>query len=171
MKRITLVCISVLMGSISLLAETPNGPTKNAPAKNAPAVKFTYSVYGEIPTVKATFEEEHFLGASLNAKWNTFIQTYTRVYDVSVGFSGSTVEVAKPAVYNAVQKVNKYYKKAVRKGTVPSEEALQKLNHILDCANVICMENDTEAFETAIANAKTIEETIALFDHVKLEFI
>ena len=145
--------------------------TTETPIKNSPTEKFVYSVYGEIPTAKATFEEEHFLGNPLTNKWNTFIQNYTHIYDMSVGFSGSTVEVSKPAIYNAVVKVNKYYKKAVRKGTVDKNVAIQKLSHILDCANVIYTEAETAAFEQAVSETKEAEEIIALFDKVELKFV
>lgn len=167
MKKAILLCMCAWM----LFSMPVMVKATETPGKNSPTEKFVYSVYGEIPTAKATFEEEHFLGNPLTSKWNTFIQNYTHIYDMSVGFSGSTVEVSKPAIYNAVMKVNKYYKKAVRKGTVDKDIAIQKLSHILDCANVISTETETETFEQAISETKEAEEIIALFDKVELKFV
>lgn len=166
MKKVILVCMCAWMSVSMMKAETRENPVKSNPEE-----KFIFSVYGEIPTAQATFEEEHFLGNPLTSRWNTFIQNYTHVYNLSVGFSGSTVEIAKPTIYNAVIKVNKHFKKAVRKGEIDKETAMRKLSHILDCANVICTENETEAFEQAISETKEVEEIIALFDNVELKFV
>lgn len=140
---------------------------KVAPTGSAETM-YSYTVYGEIPVAKTAFEEEHFLGGELNQKWNTLNANYTHVYDVSVGFTDSGTEIVKPAVYNAVQKVNKYYRKAISKGLVSKDEAVKQLSHIFDCANVICFENNTEDFEKAIADANEPEQIIALFNRVKL---
>lgn len=140
---------------------------KAAPMENAEAV-YTYTVYGEIPVAKPVFEEDHFLGGELTKKWNTLNTNYTHVYDVSVGFSDSGTEIVKPAVYNAVLKVNKYYRKAVRKGMVGKDEAVKELSHIFDCANVICFEDNTRDFEEAVSQADGPEQLIALFNRVKL---
>lgn len=76
--------------------------------------EFTLEVYGgEIPDVKPAFEEEHFLGGEITRKWNTFLCNYTHTYDVEVGLSASGTEFRKPAVFKAVERVNKYVKKSL----------------------------------------------------------
>ena len=85
---------------------------------------------------------------------------------MSVGFSDTSVEIVKPAVYKAVNKVNKYYKKAVNKHQVSRDTAITSMAHILDCANVICFEPDTQTLEQALRDRP--EAIIALFDKVKL---
>ena len=52
------------------------------------------------------FETEHYLGSDITGKWNTFIQNYTHEYDVTIGFTDSSVEILKPSIYKAVNKVN-----------------------------------------------------------------
>ncbi len=132
---------------------------------------YLFTVYGAIPSPKVTFEEEHFLGGELTAKWNAFNQNYTHVYSVSIGPSTSNTEIVKPAVYNAVNKVNAYYKKAVRKGLISREEAIRKLSHIFDCANVICFDDQSGSFEHAVGKAASPEEIVALFDCVDIKVI
>ena len=125
-------------------------------------------VYGDIPVAKVVFESAHFLGEGIAKKWDTFVHNYTHEYDMSVGFSDTSVEIVKPAVYKAVNKVNKYYKKAVNKHQVSRDTAITSMAHILDCANVICFEQDTQTLEQALRSADRPEAIIALFDKVKL---
>jgi len=145
--------------------------TKEMPVNRDTTRIYVYQVYGYIPTPNSAFEEEHYLGGALSAKWNTFNQTYTHVYDVKVGFTNSAVEISKPSVYNAVIKVNNYFKKAVKKGMVTREEATRSLSHIFDCANVICFNPNTTTFEHAAEKTKTPEEIIGLFEKVRIEVV
>ena len=131
--------------------------------------EFTLEVYGgEIPNVKPAFDEEHFLGGEITKKWNTFLCNYTHTYEVEVGLSSSGTEFRKPAVFKAVERVNKYVKKSYKSQHMTKEEAIRIMNHVLDCANIICLESDTAALEEAAGDANTAEEALAFFDHIKL---
>ncbi len=131
--------------------------------------EFTLEVYGgEIPNVKPAFDEEHFLGGEITKKWNTFLCNYTHTYEVEVGLSSSGTEFRKPAVFKAVERVNKYVKKSYKSQHMTKEEAIQIMSHVLDCANIICLESDTAALEEAAGDANTAEEALAFFDHIKL---
>ena len=131
--------------------------------------EFTLEVYGgEIPNVKPAFDEEHFLGGEITKKWNTFLCNYTHTYEVEVGLSSSGTEFRKPAVFKAVERVNKYVKKSYKSQHMTKEEAIRIMSHVLDCANIICLESDTAALEEAAGDANTAEEALAFFDHVKL---
>lgn len=131
--------------------------------------EFTLEVYGgEIPNVKPAFDEEHFLGGEITKKWNTFLCNYTHTYEVEVGLSSSGTEFRKPAVFKAVERVNKYVKKSYKSQHMTKEEAIRIMSHVLDCANIICLESDTAALEEAAGEANTAEEALAFFDHIKL---
>ena len=131
--------------------------------------EFTLEVYGgEIPNVKPAFDEEHFLGGEITKKWNTFLCNYTHTYEVEVGLSSSGTEFRKPAVFKAVERVNKYAKKSYKSQHMTKEEAIRIMSHVLDCANIICLESDTAALEEAAGDANTAEEALAFFDHIKL---
>lgn len=131
--------------------------------------EFTLEVYGgEIPNVKPAFDEEHFLGGEITKKWNTFLCNYTHTYEVEVGLSSSGTEFRKPAVFKAVERVNKYVKKSYKSQHMTKEEAIRIMSHVLDCANIICLESDTTALEEAAGDANTAEEALAFFDHIKL---
>lgn len=151
-----------------------DGRSKSAPAvsrvapKNSAAPDFRYMVYGEIPVAETSFMEEHFLGAEVTSRWNTFLKNYTHEYEVEVGFSGSGVELVKPSIYNAVERANKYVKKQLKKKLLSREEAVRIMSHVLDCANVICFESDTEKIEKAAREAKSGEDVLRLFGRVEL---
>ena len=131
--------------------------------------EFTLEVYGgEIPNVKPAFDEEHFLGGEITKKWNTFLCNYTHTYEVEGGLSSSGTEFRKPAVFKAVERVNKYVKKSYKSQHMTKEEAIRIMSHVLDCANIICLESDTAALEEAAGDANTAEEALAFFDHIKL---
>ena len=131
--------------------------------------EFTLEVYGgEIPNVKPAFDEEHFLGGEITKKWNTFLCNYTHTYEVEVGLSSSGTEFRKPAVFKAVERINKYVKKSYKSQHMTKEEAIRIMSHVLDCANIICLESDTAALEEAAGDANTAEEALAFFDHIKL---
>lgn len=131
--------------------------------------EFTLEVYGgEIPNVKPAFDEEHFLGGEITKKWNTFLCNYTHTYEVEVGLSSSGTEFRKPAVFKAVERVNKYVKKSYKSQHMTKEEAIRIMSHVLDCANIICLESNTAALEEAAGDANTAEEALAFFDHIKL---
>ena len=131
--------------------------------------EFTLEVYGgEIPDVKPAFEEEHFLGGEITRKWNTFLCNYTHTYDVEVGLSTSGTEFRKPAVFKEVERVKRYVKKRFKSHHMTREEATRIMTHVLDCANIICLENDTAALEQAAGDTRTAEEALAFFDQIRL---
>ena len=131
--------------------------------------EFTVEVYGgEIPNVKPAFDEEHFLGGEITKKWNTFLCNYTHTYEIELGLSSTGTEFRKPAVFKAVERVNKYVKKSYKSQHMTKEEAIRIMSHVLDCANIICLESDTAALEEAAGDANTAEEALAFFDHIKL---
>ena len=103
----------------------------------------------------------------------SYIATYARLLktsmlDVTIGFTDSSVEILKPSIYKAVNKVNKYYKKALKKEEVSREVATFNMGHILDCANVMCFDDNSKSFEEALKSADEPEEIIALFNQVTL---
>ena len=132
---------------------------------------YTLTVYASLSKSETSFDEKHPLCSSLNSSWNMFQVNYRRVSKVSTGFSGQTVEIYKPAIYNAVVKADKYIRKAVSKGEIKNDEAVAMLKHILDCANALAMERDTKTFEKDIAGAKTPDTIIRIFNNVELQYV
>ncbi|MGM9712866.1 MAG: hypothetical protein ACI3Y5_01950 [Prevotella sp.] len=160
--RKTILTALMLVASLGIWAEGES-------ASGAANHHFVFEVYGDIPDVKPTFEEQHPLGKVVSDKWNTFIANYTCVYDVEVGLSGSATEIRKPAVFKAVGRADKYIRKQVRDGAMGRETAVAIMTHILDCANVICFDDETAAFEAYVRKAKTGQDVVDAFASVELK--
>jgi len=132
------------------------------------SAKYTLESYGGNTNTQSVFEDEHFLGGTTTIKWNQFLKNYKRVYEQTVGLSGSTVEIIKPTVFNAVNKINNYYKKIYKNEALNREAITLSLNHILDCANLLCYESDIKKIEQEIKNAKDTKEILLVFDSIKI---
>lgn len=173
-KMLTLIMMFVALsaGAQDLAMNYSNKAGDNtataATTKNTEVKAFVFHTYGEIPVAKRTFSEEHYLGGDVTEKWNTFLANYTHEYSVSVGLSNSGYEFVKPSIYNAVKRANKYVKKALKSKAMTKAEAVNTMSHILDCANVICFEDDTKKIEDAAKQAKTGEDVVRLFEKVEL---
>jgi hypothetical protein len=130
--------------------------------------KYTLDSYGSTTKLKTAFEDEHFLGGETSLKWNLFQQNYKRVYEQTVGLSGSSVEIIKPTVFNAVNKVNNYYKKLLNSNPENKEQVTGVLNHILDCANLLCFEENTKKIEAELKKAKSGQEIVQVFASIRI---
>lgn len=113
-------------------------------------------------------EEEHFLGTETSKKWNMFRSNYRREYSQSIGLTNSSIEIVKPTVFNAVVKINNFYKKELKKGVFSKVEITKDFNHILDCANLIFYENNTKNIEDEIKSSGSIEELIKVFKSIEI---
>lgn len=173
MKRKHFIVISLWLAFMSANAQQlamnkQVQETKTTKSVQTTRHSFELVSYGNIPVRHNTFEENHFLGDEVSEKWNTFLVNYTHEYDTEVGLSNSQVEIRKPSIYNGVTRANKYLRKQLQKGSISKEYAKEKIKHILDCANVAIYENDTKELEQTIAQARTGEDVISVFDCVKL---
>lgn len=168
MKKISLIVLLLCLVDMFVVA-MPDKDLKSGTAKKE-AGNFSFTVYGEIPVRVADYAEPHYLGAPVEAKWNTFLLNSVQVSEQSVGFSNTTVRIHKPILYNAVQKVNKYVKKACKKSEMSHEKAVEVMSHVLDCANVICLESDSKSFEDALSEAESAEDILGIFENTNLIF-
>jgi hypothetical protein len=129
---------------------------------------FVFDAMDSIPDVEFDTPESHYLGALITKKWNTFLANYTHEYSVSVGFSDSGFQILKPAIYNAVCRVDRYVKRCVKKNAMSHEQAVLDMSYVLDCANVMAFEQNTQKFEQAASLAHEGEQALQLFKSVKL---
>lgn len=130
---------------------------------------FCFHMPGGIPAYEGPVET-HFLGDSVAVRWSAFQSAYIRSVDLSVGFSGSDVTIIKPAVFNSVEKINRYLRKKIKRQEISEQNAATLLMHILNCSLVLIYEPDTSAFEEALIRAKLPEMQMAVFSEVNLLF-
>lgn len=151
------------------LAFNENSPNTDYKHSQPVAVtRFTLEAFDSEQKLKSPFMEEHFLGDKMSYKWTLFMQNYKKIYEQSVGFSGSSVEILKPIIFNAVNKMNNYIRKSLKKNSISPDDASNELSHVLDCANLLCYETDTKKLEDEIKMAKSPEQLIQLFKSIQI---
>jgi hypothetical protein len=111
---------------------------------------------------------KHYLGYEIGSKMYLLDQTYTVIEEPSAVNPVEKTIVNKPAIFYSIKKLNKYYKKTIRKGEMTEEKAKEQLNAYLDiCLSIYNQE--TETFEEALKNSKKEKEIAAVFSRVVLE--
>ena len=129
---------------------------------------FVFDGYGELPKSENEIEE-HFLGEIIAHKWSAVNQLFIKKSSVSVGFGDSYVETLKPSVFNAVYKMNSFYKKACNKNVISITEAAKQFDWVLDCALAAYYSPDSKAFEEALVGKRKPEEILEVFNSVILK--
>lgn len=133
--------------------------------------KFIFRVYDTTVVTPQGETEPHFLGDEIAEKWTVVNELYRQKGEISVGFGTSYTEIAKPAVFNAVCRINNYYKKAVSKGMMSGDDARSQFSRILDCAIAAFHCDKTEKFETALMKVRDADQLIRIFGSVKIEVL
>ena len=113
--------------------------------------------------------DTHFLGDEEAKKAHAVNSLYIKKTDIAVGFGTTHTELLKPDILKAVNKLERFFKKALRKESVTQEQAARKMSYFLDIAIVAFYKNDTEEFEEAIRNQKHTEDLIQLFESVVIK--
>lgn len=143
-------------------------PAKDVEVETSSHIPHVYVFQARTAQSEASFVEPHYLGEPCATKWSAFQSGYTRIYTQDIGFSSTTVEFAKPSIYHAVKKVNRYVVRAVKKQKMKKDDAVALMCHVLDCANAVLYENDTKALENDLASTREPERLIDIFNHIKL---
>ena len=87
---------------------------------------------------------------------------YTYQVPIIPGNPQTKTVIRKPAIYDAVQKIERYMKKSVKKKEVALEKAETDFNKVLDVAfNILTV--DTESFEKAISKTNDVNSLTNLF--------
>ena len=109
----------------------------------------------------------HILGPEVARKMLLLQETYTYIERGTLMAPGDKVIIKKPDIYYSVKKLNTYYRKAVKKGTVTSEQAAKNLTSCIEKSYSIFYE-DTQKFEEFIRTKKKPEDIQKAFDSIKL---
>lgn len=135
---------------------------------NAPSVSaFKYELPANLSFTTGDVET-HFLGQEVAEKWAYINSIYIRRQEVEVGFGASYAETYKPAVFNAVSRLNRHYRKSVDKQPGNSATARAAFIHVLNCAIAIYFEEETESLENALNGVRKPEDILAVFQQIEL---
>jgi hypothetical protein len=110
----------------------------------------------------------HYLGPEIGLKTYLLKGLYTEVEEGNEINPVDKTIVFKPAIYYSMKKLNNYYKKAVKKGIITEQEAIDKMNTYLDICLAIYLQ-ETQQFETELKKYKKTEDIDAVFSRVVLE--
>jgi hypothetical protein len=109
----------------------------------------------------------HVLGSEVARKMLLLQDTYTYVERGTLMAPGDKTIVKKPDIYYSVKKLNNYYKKAVKKGTIDEKQAAKNLISVVDKSYSIFYE-DTKDFEKYLKAQKKPEDIQKAFDLIQL---
>lgn len=142
-----------------------------APLIGISAQDFTFDFLEDKLDASELFEGDlrrHPFGQSFSEKMLLFSQSYTYQGEATPLNPAPALNIEKLAIYSSVKKMNAYYKKSAKKGSMPEAEAKEKLQKVLDVA--LCVRyQDTIAFEAALAGAKGVEDIAEIFNRTELE--
>jgi len=113
----------------------------------------------------------HFLGDAIAKKLYLLKENYTYLEEASsVTATAARLIIDKPAIYNNIKKLEKYYKKGIKKGNIEESKAKEEFADILDIALFI-RNQQTIAFEERLDSVNDTEEVVAIFtEKVKLDY-
>jgi hypothetical protein len=110
----------------------------------------------------------HFLGETIAKKMLLLKETYTYIEKGTPMSPGDKVIVRKPTIYYAVRKLNKFYKKQVKKDRIEESVAKNDMVDVLDKCFVI-FDQDTTGFEEYLKGLKHAEDIKTAFDRIVLQ--
>ena len=122
----------------------------------------TYVTENDLISISQDLLQEHSFGPLVSRKLYLLQSKYTYQVPVVPGNPQTKTVIRKPVIYEAVQKIEHYLKKSVRKGIVSNEEAVTEFNSVLDVAlNIFAA--DSNSFEKAISKSDDPSSLIVLF--------
>lgn len=103
--------------------------------------------------------DDHELGFDIAKKLQLLRETYTYEEPPTATNPTPRTVVEKPAIYYSVKKIDKHFKKAIKKGEITEDEARKQLDNILNIALNIRYQ-ETAKFEEVLWDLKREEEEI-----------
>jgi len=164
MKRYFLNLVLLLLaGSIAAQSSTSEGGSDEE--------KFFFNevnIEKELEKIEIVEADDHFLGKDITRKFELVKNTYTYIEKGSETSPGDKTVVQKPIIYYSLKKINRYYKKGLKKGYATEEEAKEMLNKVLDIAYTV-FDQRTVKLEEAIKEARKPEPMLEVYNKVVLE--
>lgn len=147
------------------LAMTFTGDSKTNKPNTAilPVFEFLASSNdADLSSVSKDMISEHVLGTLVSEKLYLLEAKYTYEVPIVPGNPQTRTMIRKPVIYDAVKKIERNFKKQVKKGEISTEVASREFNKVLDVAfNVLTAE--TISFEKAITETNDANSLINLF--------
>ncbi|MFC2125312.1 hypothetical protein ACFLU5_10905 [Bacteroidota bacterium] len=118
--------------------------------------------------INPNFISKHYLGEDIAVKMHLLKETYTYIERGDDLNPVDKTVVNKPTIFYSMKKLNNYYKKQIKKGTISKEDAKEKLDLYLDICLSIYLQS-TDNFEEALRTSKGNDEIVGVFSRVILK--
>jgi hypothetical protein len=167
MKNSIVFALLFIVGMFSLqILHAENN--KETSLVEPPAFQFEdYTSEEEWSSISREEAGSHSLGDVIAKKVCLVKKLYISQDEVAPGTPGVRVFIRKPGIYQAYNKLEKHYKKGIRKNTILLQEAQSNFNHVLDVVIALHM-HETEDFELALKKAKSVEDQMEIFKKTRL---
>ncbi len=110
----------------------------------------------------------HQLGEDIQKKYDRFLKLYVKYESTGGAYATEKQIIFKKDIYNSVNKLDRYYKKALKKNLLDVEVIREEYGHILDVANEVRF-YDTKQLEMLINTAKSEDQIIKYYKSIKFE--
>jgi hypothetical protein len=111
---------------------------------------------------------DHPMGFEVAAKLALLNNRYTYVEEATPTSPTNKTIVIKPAIYNSMLKLNRYYKSGLKKGDLELDPARIEFLKYMNIALMLYSENTGE-FENFLSKAKNPEDIKGVYDRVELQ--
>ena len=108
------------------------------------------------------YEKKHYLGDKFTKMFFALKEQYVYTPEKTAINMDPSPTTEKPAIYNSVKKLDKYYKKMIKKGKISKEDAMKKLSTIVAVGYSIRHEN-TKSLEQMLWTIKDPAQLEAVF--------
>ncbi|MEO9474910.1 MAG: hypothetical protein ABJG41_05235 [Cyclobacteriaceae bacterium] len=113
---------------------------------------------------------DHFLGTEVGKKMYLLKESYTWRDEPDPIKPTPTVVIEKPSIYNNIKKLERYYKKSIKKDKITVEDASAEFVNILDIALQVRYQA-TQELEDYLKSIKEVEEIATVFSkNVELSY-
>lgn len=109
-----------------------------------------------------SYEKKHYLGEEFTKMFFALKEQYVYIPEKTSINMNPSPTTEKPAIYNSVKKLDKHYKKMLKKGKMSKEDVRERLAKIVSVGYSIRHE-DTAALEKMLWTIKDVAKLEALF--------
>ncbi|HKJ44117.1 MAG TPA: hypothetical protein VKA27_18615 [Sunxiuqinia sp.] len=113
-------------------------------------------------------DHQDILGDTVAKKLEQFDQVYTKKVTCGPPAYHVSTEIEKPDLYYSIQKVTAYYRKCVKKETLPKEKIEKNMVDILNKCLLIYSQN-TSHLEQELRSANNSKEILGIFSKIIIE--
>jgi hypothetical protein len=133
---------------------------------NANVYSYTH-LEEDLRDVDESFIRSHPIDIEVAKRLHLFEEQYSIYSEAAPGAYSGQKTIQKPILYSSVYRIDKYFRKQLRTGSIDIDAAKHEMCTILDTA-IILLHYDTHDFEQALRKSRSADEMVTLFKYVQL---